>query len=108
MLNLKAIGMNIKKHRKSKGLTQAQLAEKIDISTIHMSHMETGSVSMSLECLMKICDYLDVTPDEILLGEYSLNCSSTSKQIDKILVNLSKEDKKLLIDFAELLSKRNG
>lgn len=46
MLNLKIIGNNIKKFRKAKGFTQAQLAEMIDISTIHMSHLETGSVSM--------------------------------------------------------------
>ena len=103
MLNLKAIGNNIKKHRKSKGFTQAQLAEMIDISTIHMSHMETGSVSMSLECLIKICDSLDITPDDLLLGEYKLNTMSASKQLTSIMDNLTADERKLIIDFAELL-----
>lgn len=105
MLNLKAIGSNIKKHRKSKGFTQAQLAEMIDISTIHMSHMETGSVSMSLECLIKICDSLDITPDDLLLGEYKLNTMSTSKLLTSIMENLTVDERKMIIDFAELLDK---
>ena len=105
MLNSKAIGSNIKKHRKSKGFTQAQLAEMIDISTIHMSHMETGSVSMSLECLIKICDSLNITPDDLLLGEYKLNSISAAKQLTSIMDNLTADERKLIIDFAELLEK---
>lgn len=105
MLNLKAIGSNIKKFRKIKGLTQAKLAEMIDISTIHMSHMETGSVSMSLECLIKICDSLDITPDDLLLGEYKLNTMSTSKLLTSIMENLTVDERKMIIDFAELLDK---
>ena len=38
MLNLKAIGGRIKKYRKLKGCTQAQLAEIIDISTFYTKH----------------------------------------------------------------------
>lgn len=105
VLDLRAIGNNIKKYRKGKGFTQAQLAEMIDISTIHMSHMETGSVSMSLECLMKICDSLDITPDDLLLGEYKLNSKSATKQLSSIMENLTADERKLIIDFAELLEK---
>lgn len=105
VLDLRAIGNNIKKYRKSKGFTQAQLAEMIDISTIHMSHMETGSVSMSLECLIKICDSLDITPDDLLLGEYKLNTMSTSKLLTSIMENLTVDERKMIIDFAELLDK---
>lgn len=106
LINLKLIGKNIKKYRKAKGYTQAQLAEKISISTIHMSHLETGNVSMSVECLIKICDFLDVTPDNILLGEYRINDTSAMKQLSDISECLSCDDKKLLIDFAELLKNR--
>lgn len=105
VLDLRAIGNNIKKYRKSKGFTQAQLAEMIDISTIHMSHMETGSVSMSLECLIKTCDSLDITPDDLLLGEYKLNSISATKQLSRIMDNLTVDERKLIIDFAELLNK---
>lgn len=105
MLNLKAIGNRIKKHRKLKGYTQAQLAEIIDISTIHMSHLETGSVAMSLECMIKICNALEISPDDLLIGEFELNDNATTKQLAEITKNLSSDENKLLIDFALLLNK---
>ena len=81
MLNLKEIGNRIKKYRKQKGFTQAQLAEIIDISTIHMSHLETGSVAMSLECMIKVCNALEVSPDDLLIGEFELNNNATIKPV---------------------------
>lgn len=105
MLNLKAIGGRIKKYRKQKGFTQAQLAEIIDISTIHMSHLETGSVAMSLECMIKVCNALEVSPDDLLIGEFELNNNATIKQLAEITKNLSSDENKLLIDFAILLEK---
>ena len=105
MLNLKEIGNRIKKYRKQKGFTQAQLAEIIDISTIHMSHLETGSVAMSLECMIKICDTLEISPDDLLIGEFELNNNATIKQLAEITKNLSSDENKLLIDFALLLEK---
>lgn len=105
MLNLKEIGNRIKKYRKQKGFTQAQLAEIIDISTIHMSHLETGSVAMSLECMIKVCNALEVSPDDLLIGEFELNNNATIKQLAEITKNLSSGENKLLIDFALLLKK---
>ena len=107
MLNLKEIGNRIKKYRKQKGFTQAQLAEIIDISTIHMSHLETGSVAMSLECMIKVCNALEVSPDDLLIGEFELNNNATIKQLAEITKNLSSDENKLLIDFALLLKKHN-
>lgn len=107
MLNLKEIGNRIKKYRKQKGFTQAQLAEIIDISTIHMSHLETGSVAMSLECMIKVCNALEVSPDDLLIGEFELNNNATIKQLAEITKNLSSDENKLLIDFALLLEKTN-
>lgn len=107
MLNLKEIGNRIKKYRKQKGFTQAQLAEIIDISTIHMSHLETGSVAMSLECMIKVCNALEVSPDDLLIGEFELDDNATTKQLAEITKNLSSDENKLLIDFALLLKKTN-
>ena len=108
MLNLKEIGNRIKKYRKQKGFTQAQLAEIIDISTIHMSHLETGSVAMSLECMIKVCNALEVSPDDLLIGEFELNNNATIKQLAEITKNLSSDENKLLIDFAILIEKNKN
>lgn len=40
----KKLGMNIANQRKSKGLTQIQLAEKVGISRTHMSNIEAPNM----------------------------------------------------------------
>ena len=52
------IGINIKKARKDKRLTQKELSEKVDISTTHMSHIETGSTKLSLQVFGELAEAL--------------------------------------------------
>lgn len=105
MADLKAIGKNVQKLRKQMWYTQEQLAEKINISTVHMSHIETGAVTMSLDCLLNLCQALNTTPDSILLGSYSIDSSSTVKQLLPYIERMTDDEKKFLLDFAEALDK---
>ena len=41
------IGQQIRKIRKAHGLSQEELAEKVNISTTHMSHIETGNTAVT-------------------------------------------------------------
>lgn len=106
-MDLKSIGENVKKLRAKKGITQSHLAEMADISTVHISHIETGAVSMSMESLISICSALDTTPDSVLLGEYQLSQSSTSAIINEYIEKMTSDEKRLLIEFAKLLSGMN-
>lgn len=65
--NLKEIGNNLYKVRKAKGLTQAEVAEKADLSDRTYADVERGSVTMRVDSLLKICKALSVTPDDILV-----------------------------------------
>jgi len=64
----KMIGLNIAYYRKLKGITQLQLAEKINISRTHMSNIEAPNMptSISLETLFDIADVLDVPVAHLL------------------------------------------
>ena len=64
----KRIGLNIAYYRKLKGITQLQLAEKIDISRTHLSNIEAPNMttSISLETLLDIADALDVSAAQLL------------------------------------------
>lgn len=55
--------------RKSKGLTQAEVAEKAELSDRTYADIERGNVNMRLETLLKICKALNITPNEILTVE---------------------------------------
>lgn len=65
-MNYNDIGQRIRVNRKANGLTQEQLAEKCDITTTHMSHIETGNTKLSLPVLVKVANALQVTTDELL------------------------------------------
>ena len=56
------LGLNIAYYRKQKGLSQSQLAEKVNISRTHMSRIETADCAVSLDVIFDICDALAVTP----------------------------------------------
>ena len=74
-MNYIAIGNQIRKYRRLRNLSQEQLAEKINISTTHMSHIETGSTKLSLPVLVRLAEILEVPTDDILFGEKG-PCSS--------------------------------
>lgn len=54
--------MNIAYYRKLKGLTQSELAEKVNLSRTHISNLEAPnmSTSISIEKLFDISDALGV------------------------------------------------
>ena len=61
----KSLGLNIAFYRKSRGLSQSELAEKINISRTHMSRIETANCAVSLDVIFEICDALEVLPSEL-------------------------------------------
>ena len=60
------IGRRIRTIRKQKGLSQEQLAEMIDMSTVHVSHIETANTKFSLPTLINIANALNVSTDMLL------------------------------------------
>lgn len=73
MLDYSAIGSRIKSCRKKAGMSQETLAEKIWISTTHMSHIETGSTKLSLAVLADLSGALNVSCDELLFGSVDVS-----------------------------------
>ncbi len=61
----KQLGLNIAYHRKSKGLSQNQLSERVNISRTHMSRIETADCAVSLDIVFEISKALDITPKQL-------------------------------------------
>lgn len=95
-MNYNAIGARIRAFRKAKGLSQEQLAEKVWISTTHMSHIETGSTKLSLPVLIDLATALDVGTDDILqIHQYTEKISS-QQSIQQLLHSCSAKQLKVL------------
>lgn len=58
----KIFGENVKYYRKKLGLSQEQLAERLEISTNHLSVIETGTKFVTYKLLEKIVCELQVLP----------------------------------------------
>ena len=60
MSRLSILGKNIKKYREQKGLSQSNLAEKVELSYEYICRVEKGQKSISLRKLFAIVDALDI------------------------------------------------
>lgn len=61
------MGAQIRKRRRELGRTQEWLAEKADVSTSFIGHIERGDRKASLETLVKISRVLGTTMDQLVL-----------------------------------------
>lgn len=69
MKNLKTIfGLQVRARRRALGLTQAQLADKIDLSVDAIGQIERGKIAGSFETIGALADALDVHPAELFGG----------------------------------------
>jgi transcriptional regulator with XRE-family HTH domain len=66
MLDYKVLGKRIKAARAEAGYTQEVLAERADLSTDHLSHIETANTKLSLPALIAIANALGVGIDKLL------------------------------------------
>lgn len=87
----KNFGLNVKKLRIAKSLTQEQLAEALDLQVQSITFIETGRTFISSEVLANLCNYFDVDPGFFFAPK---NIELTDKQL-----NLKKEISQLLSGF---------
>ena len=62
------IGVFILERRRAKGLTQAQLAERLGITDRAVSKRETGKSLPDASIMLELCRILDITADQLLSG----------------------------------------
>lgn len=65
---MKHIGKNIKKHRTEKGMTQDQLAEKLNVTRQAISNWETGKTQPGIETLTTIATHLGISVETLIYG----------------------------------------
>ena len=65
----KSYGARIRQLRISKGLTQEQLAEKINVSRTYIVKIENGLQTGPIEIAIELAELFDVSLDFLLLGK---------------------------------------
>lgn len=93
-----AIGQRIRKVRKAHGLSQEELAEKVGISTTHMSHIETGNTKLSLPVFVELAEALGIRTDEMLSDGEFASRGAAIEEIIRILDTCTTQELKVMED----------
>lgn len=93
------IGKFIASCRKNKKLTQAQLAEKLNITDRAISKWETGNGMPDSSIMLDLCNELGITVNELLTGEV-IDMKDYNKKAEENLLDMKRQkeeaDKRLL------------
>lgn len=90
--NFVNLGKRIREKRLSRNLTQEALAEKADVGTTHISHIETGCTKLSLTTFISIANALDVSADELLCDCINQASNVYETEISLLLKNCSTKE----------------
>ncbi len=104
------IAENIKKLRKDKNLSQADIAEILDCDTSLYSKIERGEIMITHKKLLMLAEYFNVTIDKFYDGLHYNQTNYSCKQVNcgvQIINNETNELlAKLMVKIDDLLSKR--
>ena len=93
------IGKLIAECRKKLKLTQAQLAEKLNVTDRAVSKWETGRAMPDSSIMLELCDILKISVNDLLCGEI-VGMDNYDKKLEEKLIKMLKQkeesDKRLL------------
>ena len=87
------VGQFIAECRKKKDLTQAQLAEKLNITDRAISKWENGKAMPDSALMLDLCDILGITVNELLCGEVS-DQEQRNEQLDELIFQMAKNEER--------------
>jgi transcriptional regulator with XRE-family HTH domain len=105
LIDYQAIGSRIKSARNKKGLTQAQLAELLQVSPEYVSRLERGGTKISLPTLVEVSGLLSVSPSSFLDGSTTAESNYALGEFSEIVRGMSPDKRKLLLEIAKVLIK---
>ena len=103
-LDYSIIGQRLKRARKNLRMTQAELAEKLNISIAYVSRIERGSSKISLTRLTDFCSALEVSEGEILNGVSNSNSNYLSDEFNDIFNKCSPKKQQLIYKLSKLIA----
>ena len=87
------IGKFIAECRKKQNLTQAQLAEKLDITDRAISKWETGKAMPDSDIMLDLCDIFGIKVNELLCGEM-MEIEHKDEQLNELIFQMAKNEER--------------
>ena len=92
-MNQVKIGKFIAECRKTKNMTQAELAEKLNITDRAISKWETGKGMPDSSIMLDLCNELKISVNELLSGEM-ISVENKNEKQEQLLLDMVKEVEK--------------
>ena len=92
-MNIKNLfGRKIKEYRKKKNLTQAQLAELVNVDDKHISCIESGKNFPSADLIERLSVSLEVEPKDLFEFYYLQDTKDLKSDINNMLEKLNQDE----------------
>ncbi|WP_418626691.1 helix-turn-helix domain-containing protein [Anaerosinus sp.] len=99
-LNFILIGRRVKEFRLQKKISQAVLAELIDMSATYISHIEKAKKHASLEAVVRIAGVLGVTVDQLLNGNQENDPVEYKEEMVQLIEDCTSYEKRIIYEIA--------
>jgi transcriptional regulator with XRE-family HTH domain len=96
----------LREARESRGLSQADLAEKTGFQPSAISHFENGRREPSFDTLKTMAEILGVTIDHLLGRDTAPKTGQVAERMFRDFRNLSSNDQQMLADLARSLARK--
>ncbi len=93
-MDLRDVGLRIKKTREAKGLTQEELAALVDLSPTHISVIERGQKIPKLDTFVAITNALDVSADSLLRDVVAQSVNGVVNDLSASIMKLPPKEQK--------------
>ena len=100
---IRALGVELKVCRLERGLTQEDLAERLNVGNEAVSRMERGTVPPSVARLHELAGIFKCSVCDLLI-ESSARAEEQSVYLSKLLANVSDDDRNVILDVVRKLS----
>lgn len=92
-MDLSVTGRFIKEQRKAKGLTQSELAERLNVSDKTVSKWECGNGFPDTSLMLPLCEVLGISANELLSGKLLSGDEYRAKAEENLLLLKDGQDK---------------
>lgn len=99
ILDYEGIAKRLKAIRKSRKMTQDVLAERTNLSVMHISNLENNHCKMSLDSLASISEALDVSTDYLLFGHSKQYENDVVSQISDTFSDCTEAEQDFLLEM---------
>ena len=102
-LDTKMVGSRIRDIRQQRGLTQAELAQQVNMSLKHISAIECGIRLPSLDTLITIANELQIDTNTLLQDSLAVSTQLESSTLWAKIESLSPQKQKKILRMLQVL-----